>query len=212
MEGREQGNACLKEMIGTPLADAQCSEEIPLIRTNSQFCRICRESESKGALVTVCQCKGTMGVVHLNCLEVWLDEKGIESCELCRFQYSTFKTPKYRLLPSFHVWLRSKQADKLNYQKRIALVAMFLTLFVSALIGIAICITYSGHLTNQWSYLIMYLGTTLSTGFCLISLVRILLAWCRWYRSSNITHVRPSCHVPLNDVTYADKHNTNSFA
>lgn len=56
--------------------------EIP---SDEMSCRICREAG--GVLVTPCKCRGSIGLVHLNCLETWLAKDRRSSCELCGWQF-----------------------------------------------------------------------------------------------------------------------------
>uniref|UniRef100_A0A6M2D1Z3 Putative membrane-associated ring finger n=1 Tax=Rhipicephalus microplus TaxID=6941 RepID=A0A6M2D1Z3_RHIMP len=51
-------------------------------------CRICQEGDQKAQLVSPCSCSGTIGFVHVSCLERWLNERDVDYCELCgeRFQ------------------------------------------------------------------------------------------------------------------------------
>lgn len=45
-------------------------------------------------LISPCSCKGSLGFVHLQCLEHWLSCSGLLHCELCMFQYNTKSTLK----------------------------------------------------------------------------------------------------------------------
>ncbi|KAL1415610.1 hypothetical protein MTO96_006731 [Rhipicephalus appendiculatus] len=55
------------------------------------MCRICREGNQRAKLVSPCSCSGTMGFVHKSCLEQWLNQRNVDSCEFCgeRFQMAT---------------------------------------------------------------------------------------------------------------------------
>uniref|UniRef100_A0A5S6Q999 RING-CH-type domain-containing protein n=1 Tax=Trichuris muris TaxID=70415 RepID=A0A5S6Q999_TRIMR len=62
-------------------------------------CRICHGSElsspTKGVpLLSLCNCRGTMGLCHLECLETWLSSANSNMCEICKFQYVTERKPK----------------------------------------------------------------------------------------------------------------------
>lgn len=73
-----------------------------ILTTNEMFCRICLEStdSSEDPLINPCKCSGSMGSVHLNCFDQWLDSKfEIEKnefysvvkwetiyCESCKFR------------------------------------------------------------------------------------------------------------------------------
>ncbi len=58
------------------------------------FCRICHEGEAKEDLISPCRCTGTMGLIHVACIEKWLSQAGTSKCEICGFEYTTEKTPR----------------------------------------------------------------------------------------------------------------------
>ncbi|XP_033217209.1 E3 ubiquitin-protein ligase MARCH2-like [Belonocnema kinseyi] len=68
-------------------------------------CRICYDSHQTAQIVFPCWCKGTIGAIHLTCLEQWLEESNRKSCELCRYEFQVERTPRYRALQSIPVWL-----------------------------------------------------------------------------------------------------------
>jgi len=47
-------------------------------------CRICLE---EGNTTSVCDCKGTQGQVHINCVKKWIEISGKTECELCQTKY-----------------------------------------------------------------------------------------------------------------------------
>ncbi|KAH7984083.1 hypothetical protein HPB52_016911 [Rhipicephalus sanguineus] len=51
--------------------------------SNGAMCRICHEGYQEEQLVSLCSCSGTMGFVHVSCLERWINEKSVDFCELC---------------------------------------------------------------------------------------------------------------------------------
>jgi E3 ubiquitin-protein ligase MARCH6 len=57
-------------------------------------CRVCRgEPEPDRPLFYPCMCSGSIGAVHQDCLEAWLDHSKKDTCELCSTKYE-FK-PQY---------------------------------------------------------------------------------------------------------------------
>lgn len=52
------------------------------------FCRICHD---EGNLQHPCQCAGTIGLVHLKCLETWFSINGKNNCELCGHLFQVIK-------------------------------------------------------------------------------------------------------------------------
>lgn len=47
-------------------------------------CRICLE---EGNTTSVCDCKGTHGQVHLECVRKWVEHSGKTECEICHVEY-----------------------------------------------------------------------------------------------------------------------------
>jgi E3 ubiquitin-protein ligase MARCH6 len=55
---------------------------------SEQECRVCRcEAEEGRPLYTPCLCSGSIGLVHQDCLEAWLDHSKKDTCELCLSKY-----------------------------------------------------------------------------------------------------------------------------
>ncbi|KAJ4440652.1 hypothetical protein ANN_08799 [Periplaneta americana] len=72
-----------------------------------EYCRICFDSESHESLISPCCCRGTLAKIHLSCLERWLEESNSSMCELCTFQYTTERCPRYGVTRSLALWLAS---------------------------------------------------------------------------------------------------------
>lgn len=52
-------------------------------------CRICRcGSEDLRPLYNPCLCTGSIGLVHQDCLEAWLNHSHKDKCELCSTTYT----------------------------------------------------------------------------------------------------------------------------
>ncbi|CAH1403683.1 unnamed protein product [Nezara viridula] len=49
---------------------------------------------------------GTLGKVHLSCLERWLNMCGRQYCEICRFQFQAVRKRRYGICQSIRVWIR----------------------------------------------------------------------------------------------------------
>lgn len=67
------------------------------------LCRICYEPEH---LISVCQCDGTAGYVHLHCIQKWLHISKRRTCEICHQEFNHHKlvfpkTESQRRLESF---------------------------------------------------------------------------------------------------------------
>jgi hypothetical protein len=85
--------------------DAKCSAAVKAQKPSvssiggSAVCRICHGGEFsspvKGEpLISVCYCRGTMGLFHRSCLEMWLSASNRDQCEICKFQYVTERIPR----------------------------------------------------------------------------------------------------------------------
>jgi len=92
--------------ISVKPSDARCSAAAtkpkkPSVSSvgGSAVCRICHGGEFsspvKGEpLISVCYCRGTMGLFHRSCLEMWLSTSNRDQCEICKFQYVTERVPR----------------------------------------------------------------------------------------------------------------------
>ncbi|CAL7942465.1 unnamed protein product [Xylocopa violacea] len=69
------------------------------------YCRICHDVSQQLPVINPCKCKGTMGAIHLKCLERWLEESNRNSCELCGHRFYITRTPRYNVLHSIIVWM-----------------------------------------------------------------------------------------------------------
>ncbi|KAL1241162.1 E3 ubiquitin-protein ligase [Trichinella pseudospiralis] len=75
------------------------SDELHFVNNGSAVCRICHGSElsspTKGEpLLSLCKCRGTMGLFHPSCLETWLSTSNSDKCEICHYQFATERHPK----------------------------------------------------------------------------------------------------------------------
>ena len=69
------------------------------------MCRICHEDGSKESLISPCHCTGTMGMLHMSCLEKWLGSSKTTKCEICQFKFIVHKKP-YSFRWVSILWLR----------------------------------------------------------------------------------------------------------
>ncbi|CAO4380545.1 unnamed protein product [Caenorhabditis nigoni] len=78
-----------------------------------RICRICQMHE--GEMVRPCDCAGTMGDVHEECLTKWVNMSHKKSCEICKSEYSQsgaqfkpfkeWSRPKFNFKNVFHLLL-----------------------------------------------------------------------------------------------------------
>jgi len=55
---------------------------------NDLECRVCRSgAEDDRQLFFPCMCSGSIGAVHQDCLEAWLNHSKKDTCELCATKY-----------------------------------------------------------------------------------------------------------------------------
>lgn len=80
------------------------------------MCRICHGGEALspdlGQLVSACSCRGTVGRVHVKCLERWLTESGKSRCELCGTRYVTRRVHRYGVPRALVMWILSQNAKQ----------------------------------------------------------------------------------------------------
>lgn len=63
--------------------------EIRHVLEDRKFCKICLESDGDGLIDNYCLCKGTMGSIHLSCLERWVRVSGQRAvCPDCKSPYT----------------------------------------------------------------------------------------------------------------------------
>ncbi|XP_072767282.1 E3 ubiquitin-protein ligase MARCHF2, partial [Anoplolepis gracilipes] len=65
-----------------------------------------------GPLISACKCRGTVALVHAECLERWLTESGRARCELCGYRYATKRVRRYSLFRSVVIWFRTVIATR----------------------------------------------------------------------------------------------------
>ena len=56
-------------------------------------CRICQDGDFYEKLVSPCRCSGTVGFVHVSCLNTWLQVTSRTNCELCGYPFPVTKQP-----------------------------------------------------------------------------------------------------------------------
>lgn len=96
-------------------------EEIVEVSNHSldEMCRICHGGDMLvtefGPMISACACRGTVGRVHVKCLERWLTESGKSRCELCSTRYATTRVHKYGVPRALVMWLLSQNAKQVCY-------------------------------------------------------------------------------------------------
>ncbi|XP_022334459.2 uncharacterized protein LOC111131299 isoform X1 [Crassostrea virginica] len=116
-------DSCHRENSGSRNAASRLSEKsvLPVSITNSPrqqasdtstqifslnssisepVCRICHGTSNTEQLMSLCYCAGTIGLMHVSCLQRWLGSSNKTQCELCRFNFAMERKPK-----PFYVYL-----------------------------------------------------------------------------------------------------------
>ncbi|XP_045216424.2 uncharacterized protein LOC123566431 isoform X2 [Mercenaria mercenaria] len=83
--------------IGMTVSSSQtCTpNKFPSHNTSMQsegvVCRICHDGDQTEVLISPCYCAGSMGLLHVSCLQRWLGSSNKTSCEICNFQFALQK-------------------------------------------------------------------------------------------------------------------------
>ncbi|KAM0725931.1 E3 ubiquitin-protein ligase MARCHF3 [Formica fusca] len=92
-----------------PIAEnhSSCDLQIQIDRTSTPSNLTCL-----GPLISACKCRGTVALVHAECLERWLTESGRARCELCGYRYATKRVRRYNLFRSVIIWFHTVIATR----------------------------------------------------------------------------------------------------
>ncbi|XP_046963471.1 myb-like protein F [Vanessa cardui] len=169
------------------------TEEEEKTSSNSleDMCRICHSGEAVSAdlgnLLSACSCRGTIGRVHVKCLEHWLTESGKSRCELCGTRYITRRVHRFGLLKALIIWILSQNSKHMIVDFLGIMIMTPIALVAAGLTGR----TFAGlmaqdHLT-QWPLASTFVLAcmTLVCYYCWVvsALTRHALGWWIWYRS-----------------------------
>ncbi|XP_063360454.1 uncharacterized protein LOC134649577 [Cydia amplana] len=156
------------------------------------MCRICHSgdclSPELGRLVSACNCRGTVGRVHVRCLERWLTESGKSRCELCGTRYHTRRVHRYGVLKALVMWFLSQNAKQLMVDSLGIMLMSPLAVLAAWLSGrtLAGLMTQESHVT-PWPLASTFVLAcmTLVCYYCWIvsAATRHALGWWIWYRS-----------------------------
>lgn len=98
-------NICEKSIESTQEIFKNYVESQHIENTESNICRIClnHQAEDSNPMISICKCKGSMNLIHLKCLKIWISHKltvkeivkkpGISyivksyNCEICKEPY-----------------------------------------------------------------------------------------------------------------------------
>ncbi|XP_037284027.2 uncharacterized protein LOC119176774 [Rhipicephalus microplus] len=103
---------------------------------NGPVCRICHGGDQEEALASLCRCAGTIGFVHVSCLELWLNAQKVDYCELCGQRFPMEAQP-CNVLRFFH-WISQS-----NWQvKRMVLGHLLFLIMLITLSAVFLLVVY----------------------------------------------------------------------
>ncbi|XP_075972054.1 uncharacterized protein LOC142973906 [Anticarsia gemmatalis] len=167
-------------------------DERPSTHSLDDMCRICHGGDSLtselGRLISACSCRGTVGRVHVKCLERWLTESGKSRCELCGTRYATRRVHRYGVPRALVMWILSQNAKQLMVDSLGIMLMSPLAVLAAWLSGrtLAGLMTQESHVT-PWPLASTFVLAcmTLVCYYCWIvsAATRHALGWWIWYRS-----------------------------
>lgn len=163
-------------------------------KPSAVFCKICLCGESdEKLLIQPCTCKGSMGHVHLSCLERWLNEYGIGKCELCHFQFSVEERLRYTAGTALLRWF---QIPSHQESLRVDVIVMVFLTVVAAFLLFGV---FMGHqsiseITGEQEDLavtivvLIFITCLLLCYFLIMSMLikDQFLPWWRWWRNCKV--------------------------
>ncbi|XP_066599610.1 E3 ubiquitin-protein ligase MARCHF2-like [Prorops nasuta] len=148
-------------------------------------------------LIATCKCRGTVGLVHVGCLERWLTESGHTKCEICGHKYVTRLIPRQSFFRSVVAWIGMALATR-------QMLMEFLYLAVStplALFSCYICavgsrlVLEAGFHEVPWTIVAMLPTcclTVLAYWTWLLTLARLhALRWRHYWRTNFVVRLLP---------------------
>ncbi|KAH8033528.1 hypothetical protein MRX96_017312 [Rhipicephalus microplus] len=57
--------------------------------SSAPICRVCHDGNHMESFMSLCKCSGNMGLLHVSCLEHWLDTQNVDHCEVCKHRFPT---------------------------------------------------------------------------------------------------------------------------
>ncbi|KAI3383248.1 hypothetical protein SNEBB_000249 [Seison nebaliae] len=153
--------------IETDVSDAGSTPSILISPASSNMCRICYSDKTGEALLSPCRCMGSIGLLHLSCLEMWLGSSNTNKCDLCHFEFETRRKAK-----PFSEWMTCQSA-KSDHRNLLGDIFCFFLLLPLAGISTWLCITGAIRY-NEWDSQWEASGLLVLT--CV--LIIIFVVWC----------------------------------
>ncbi|XP_076180435.1 E3 ubiquitin-protein ligase MARCHF3 [Ptiloglossa arizonensis] len=177
-------------------------------------CRICYDTTQQLPIIYPCKCKGTMGAVHLKCLERWLEESNRNSCELCGHQFLVARTPRYHVLHSIVIWLCLNQHQHQLYVRNLRSDSIRSVIITPMAIGCSyVCIVaadfyaknnYDNFPPAQWTtYLLLTMMSLLLLSYFIWMYMAIQYhqkIWFYWWQKTSTVKIilDPENRTPIN--------------
>jgi len=171
----------------------------PSSSISSIFCRICHEGDSDEKLLALCKCSGTVGLIHVTCLEHWLTSSNSDKCEICKFSYKTLKKPR----PCFDYF--KDHGNQYNVRNLIADIICFFLLTPLLIISTYLCLLQY-FVRERWE----------SIGLIILALflLAVYFTWChvtlRFHLSVCTTWQNCNQHVRLVSERQGPNNNSNN--
>ncbi|XP_012261428.2 E3 ubiquitin-protein ligase MARCHF2-like [Athalia rosae] len=150
-----------------------------------------------GPLISACKCRGSVALVHAECLERWLTESGHSRCELCGHKYATKRVPRHGIIASVKIWFDTVIATRqMILDTLYLLVTTPLALFSCYVCALALRVLLeSGFYEIPWTIIAMLPTCTLTLiaywGW-LITLGRLhSRRWRRFWRNNFVVRLLP---------------------
>ncbi|XP_076629975.1 E3 ubiquitin-protein ligase MARCHF3 [Colletes latitarsis] len=155
-----------------------------------------------GPLVSACKCRGTVALVHADCLERWLTESGHTRCELCGYKYVTKRVPRHNIFRSVAIWFNTVIVTRQMLLDILYLVVTTpLALFSCYVCALAMTMLLKNGLRDiPWMIVAMLptCGLTLVAYWgWVITLVRLHgRRWRRYWRNNFVIRLVPNNTIP----------------
>ncbi|CAH2209430.1 jg23248 [Pararge aegeria aegeria] len=173
------------------IAENTEAEEIISSHSTEDMCRICHSGEAVstelGRLISACSCRGTVGRVHVKCLERWLTESGKSRCELCGTKYVTKRVHKFGVLKALAMWILSNNSKHMIVDFFGIMIMTPIAVVAAGLTGKTFAGLMEQNQLTPWPLASTFVLAcmTLVCYYCWVvsALTRHALGWWIWYRS-----------------------------
>ncbi|KAK7009638.1 hypothetical protein BgiMline_001176 [Biomphalaria glabrata] len=136
------------------------------IHNEVDCCRICQEDGTYEKLISPCYCSGTVGFMHMSCLETWLGLNGRTACELCLFPF-----PVVKIHPN--IWqFFSRPLANMDFASLLCDVACFCVLTPLLIASTYLCSIGVSHYEEVGKT-----GSVFAIVTLMVSLIAVYISW-----------------------------------